>query len=63
MLLLNRAAVERPANAAISWQKFSSSMNAFDCYRDILKVFAYNDELNAVSFIQRKSVTYTSSPN
>ncbi len=55
-------AVERPANAAISWQKFSSSMNAFGVTEISSKLLQYNDELNAVSFIQRKSVTYTSSP-
>ena len=46
-----------------SFSAFSSSFNIYGVISSYAKPLHYNDNLNAVSFIQRKSGTYTGSPN
>jgi hypothetical protein len=49
-------------NAAISWNPISGSMNAYGVLVSNAKALQYNNELNAVSFIHRKSPTYLPNP-
>lgn len=49
--------------SAIAWQKFTASMNIYGSSNSFVKPLQWNDELNAVTFIHRKSPTYTTSPN
>ena len=48
--------------SAITWQNISSSMNIYGTIISYAKPLQWNDELNAVSFIHRKSPTYVMSP-
>lgn len=48
----------KSASSTINWMHLSSSMNIFSVYENSSKPLQYNDELNAVSFIHRKSTTY-----
>jgi len=45
-----------------TWQSFTSSMNIYGSSNSYVKPLQWNDELDAVSFIHRKSPTYISSP-
>ena len=53
-----------PANktSVNTWQKISASMNIYGMTLSYCKPLQWNDELNAVSFIHRKSPTYQISP-
>lgn len=57
-----------PSNAAaaksqaVSWIPIGGSMNVYGVLESDGKPLQYNDELNAVSFIHRKSATYVTSP-
>jgi hypothetical protein len=44
------------------WRSFTGSMNAYGVLNSSQKPLQYNDELNTVSFIHRKSATYSMSP-
>ena len=44
--------------SAINWQVISSSMNIYGVIIPYVKPLQWNDELNAVSFVHRKSPTY-----
>ncbi|MCC6370615.1 MAG: T9SS type A sorting domain-containing protein [Bacteroidia bacterium] len=48
--------------AAINWTKISGSMNIYGMLEISGKPLQYNPELNAVSFVHRKSATYVPSP-
>lgn len=45
-----------------TWNSFASSMNIYGVSISYAKPLQWNDELNAVSFIHRKSPTYSISP-
>jgi len=45
-----------------TWQAFTSSMNIYGSSNSFVKPLQWNDELDAVTFIHRKSPTYVSSP-
>jgi len=47
---------------AATWQTIGGSMNIYGVLYSSSKPLNYNDDLNAVSFIHRKSTTYTASP-
>jgi len=49
-------------SSAITWQSISSSMNIYGVIISYCKPLQWNDELNAVTFIHRKSPTYLMSP-
>lgn len=51
------------ASFTASFNKLSSCMNVFSVLNSNSKVLNYNRFANAVSFIQRKSVTYMASPS
>ncbi|MDX2173468.1 MAG: T9SS type A sorting domain-containing protein [Bacteroidota bacterium] len=46
----------------ISWKSIAGSMNVYGMTISQTKPLQYNDNLNAVSFIHRKSASYTASP-
>jgi len=48
--------------SANTWQKISASMNIYGMILSYCKPLQWNDELDAVSFIHRKSPTYQISP-
>jgi len=48
--------------STITWQKISASMNIYGSLISFCKPLQWNDELNAVSFIHRKSPTYSVFP-
>ncbi|MDO9000881.1 MAG: T9SS type A sorting domain-containing protein [Bacteroidota bacterium] len=50
------------SSALNTWQKISGSMNVLNSVISYGNPLQYNDELNVVSFIHRKSPTYTLSP-
>lgn len=50
------------ASTSIVWNAISGSMNIFGVLTTDQKPLQYNDELNTVSFIHRKSPTYISNP-
>jgi hypothetical protein len=63
--------VEAPATAmrtsntssiAVNWNSFTGSMNMFGVLLPESKPLQYDDELNAVTFVHRKSATYVPSP-
>lgn len=45
-----------------TWQNFTASMNIYGVSNSYVKPLQWNDELNAVTFIHRKSPSYVSSP-
>ena len=47
---------------AVTWQNLSSSMNIYGMVISYAKPLQWNDELNAVSFVHRKSPSYVISP-
>lgn len=49
-------------SSSVNWQKFAGSSNIFGVLVSSSKPLQYNDNLNAVSFIHRKSATYTAQP-
>jgi hypothetical protein len=53
-----------PAKSSIqnTWNNFTSSMNIYGSLISFCKPLQWNDELNVISFIHRKSPTYTVSP-
>lgn len=56
-----------PANSAsktnsIVWQNFTGSMNIYGSIISYCKPLQWNDELDAVTFVHRKSTTYDVSP-
>lgn len=53
---------QRSAQVAGNWKKISGSMNIYGVLEISGKPLQYNDELNAVSFIHRKSQSYVPSP-
>jgi hypothetical protein len=48
--------------SSITWQNLSSSMNIYGVIISYCKPLQWNDELDAVSFVHRKSPSYTFSP-
>lgn len=46
----------------VSWAKFTGSMNIYGVTVSEANPLQYNDELNAVTFVHRKSATYPASP-
>lgn len=48
----------KTASTTITWQNISSSMNIYGMIISYCKPLQWNDELNAVSFVHRKSPTY-----
>lgn len=50
------------ASSSVTWSKVGGSINIFGVLVATEKPLQYNDELNAVSFIHRKSPTYTAAP-
>jgi hypothetical protein len=48
--------------AATTWNALTGSMNIYGVLEGDAKPLQYNEDLNAVSFIHRKSSTYVSSP-
>jgi hypothetical protein len=46
----------------VSWSKFTGSMNIYGVTVSESKPLQYNDELNAVTFVHRKSATYVANP-
>ncbi len=57
----NRSA-KSSAIVPITWNPFTASMNIYGSLVSNSKPLQYNDNLNAVSFIHRKSPTYIASP-
>src|SRR6218665_2257832 len=53
-----RTAIQAP----VSWRKFTGSMNIYGVVLSESRPLQYNDELNAVTFVHRKSATYVASP-
>ncbi|HQQ93572.1 MAG TPA: T9SS type A sorting domain-containing protein [Bacteroidia bacterium] len=51
------------SNPNLNWQIFSSSMNVYTSLRPFAKPLQYEPALNLVSFVQRKSDTYTCTPD
>lgn len=49
-------------SSAITWQSFTSSMNIYGSGNSYVKPLQWNDDLNAVTFIHRKSPSYITSP-
>lgn len=47
---------------AVNWKAFTGSMNMFGVLVASSKPLQYDDELNAVTFVHRKSNTYVPSP-
>ncbi len=47
---------------AVNWNAFTGSMNMFGVLVSTSKPLQYDDELNAVTFVHRKSNTYVPSP-
>lgn len=47
----------------LNWQMFSGSMNLYNSIRPFAKPLQYNEALNTISFVQRKSLTYSCSPD
>ncbi len=47
---------------SITWKPLSGSMNIYGMLEETSKCLQYNNELNAVSFVHRKSATYQPSP-
>lgn len=67
------ASLEEPVNGAngktqsattftTNWNSFTGSLNGYGGLVSSSKPLQYNDELNAISFIHRKSATYSMSP-
>ncbi|MEI8137057.1 MAG: hypothetical protein WCH21_07025, partial [Bacteroidota bacterium] len=54
---------QKGAASVSSFSAFSSSYNIYGVTSSYAKPLQYNDNLNAVSFIQRRSATYLGSPN
>src|SRR5690242_10257668 len=55
----NTRGSKQRAAASYSWNPFTSSMNAFNSLVSNSKQLQYNDELNVVTFVHRKSPDYT----
>jgi hypothetical protein len=53
---------QRSSSAAFTWDAVSGSMNVYGVLVSNSKPLQYNDELNAVSFIHRKSASYQPNP-
>lgn len=52
----------KSASTSVSWKLISGSLNIYGVLEISGKPLHYNNELNAVSFIHRKSFTYISNP-
>ncbi|MBI2722330.1 MAG: hypothetical protein HYX39_09165 [Bacteroidetes bacterium] len=50
------------ASSSANWNNFTSSTNIYGVLIDGQKPLQYNPDLNAVSFIHRKSPTYAAAP-
>jgi hypothetical protein len=59
----NHSITEKGAASVTSFTSFSSSFNIYGVLSSYSKPLHYNDNINAVSFIQRKSASYIGSPN
>ncbi len=46
----------------VNWNRFTGSMNMYGVLLSESKPLQYDDELNAVTFVHRKSITYVPSP-
>jgi hypothetical protein len=51
------------SSAALSWNIIGGSMNIYGVLQSENRPLQYNDELNAVTFLHRKSTTYTTGLN
>ncbi len=60
--VVNTKAASKTSSTTINWEPISGSMNIFGVLTAEQKPLHYNDELDAVSFIHRKSSTYISNP-
>jgi hypothetical protein len=58
----NNQAGRAPSASSISWSKIAGSMNIFGMLVSNSKPLQYNANVNAVSFIHRKSASYVASP-
>ncbi len=56
------AAVSNVNATSISWKQIAGSANIFGMLISQTRPLQYNDDLNAISFIHRKSATYVGSP-
>ena len=52
------SATSAASTFSINWTPISGSMNIYGVLEETSKSIQYNDELNSVSFIHRKSATY-----
>ncbi|MDP3556219.1 MAG: T9SS type A sorting domain-containing protein [Bacteroidota bacterium] len=59
----NPSASQKGNLSVTNFTAFSSSANIYGVLTNASKPLHYNDNLNAVSFIQRKSASYVGSPN
>ncbi len=59
----NHSITEKGAASVSSFTSFSSSSNIYGVLSSYSKPLHYNDNINTVSFIQRKSASYIGSPN
>jgi hypothetical protein len=55
--------VLKPSVITNSWNNFTSSMNIYGVIISYCKPLQWNDELNAISFIHRKSPSYAPNPS
>ena len=56
------SATSAASTFSINWTPISGSMNIYGVLEETSKSIQYNDELNSVSFIHRKSATYQPNP-
>lgn len=59
----NHSIAEKGAASVSSFTSFSSSFNIYGVLSSYSKPLHYNDNINTVSFIQRKSASYIGVPN
>lgn len=62
-LLQSYFLLQAQSSPTLNWQMFSGSMNIFNSLRSFAKPLQYQPALNTISFIQRKSATYSCSPD
>lgn len=59
----NLSPLKNGSSSVTSFSSFSSSFNIYGVLTNAEKPLHYNDNVNAVSFIQRKSASYVASPS
>jgi len=52
-----------PQSTNISWKLIGGAMNAYGMIESTTRPLQYNDNVNGISFIHRKSASYTSNPS